>query len=144
MWPWKKGDEIVVEVVALNSLLWSIKRVRVALRGNPELLAAIQFLKENETVETPANVSDSSWDSVKVKRANGDEVPKDRVERIISDPTLRESIDRQDWCQRFDKWSDSVVEYSNKALGTQDSQCKGGKGGEKGKGSNGGKGGKGG
>ena len=30
------------------------------------------------------NVSDSSWDSVKIKRANGDEetVPKERVERI--------------------------------------------------------------
>merc|ERR1712118_190720 len=116
MWPWKKGDEIVVEVVALNSLLWSIKRVRVALRGNPELLAAIQFLKENETVETPANVSDSSWDSVKIKRANGDEetVPKEKVERIdgteisFSVPGQTNDLSRLDIMRAARSWIPSL------------------------------------
>jgi len=67
-----------------DSLTYSDTAVHVVLQGSPDRLEVIQFLKENNPVKTPAKVSDSSWDSVIIKTANGDEetVLKNRVERI--------------------------------------------------------------
>jgi len=58
-------------------------------KGKPYKFEAIQFYKENNPVKIPACVSDSSWDYVKVKDANGGKetyLNKTDVERIVDGP----------------------------------------------------------